>query len=169
MELRKAIEKKPWAPEEKARVLDIIERGRKQKPRRVRIADELAYWMFLLLAIVGNFVLSVILVPFMLILSGFYLFGLLFLLGFAFGLLINVILKEIQKIEVKQHIIPILLIVALALINIYIIARFTNKLELLLQLPTPAHNPLLVSATYVIAFTLPYLYSEYKRATRKNK
>ena len=168
MEIKKAIEEKPWAPEEKARVLDIIERGRRQKPRRVRIADELAYWMFLLLAIVGNFVLSVILVPFMLILSGFYLFGLLFLLGFAFGLLINVILKEIQKIEVKQHVIPILLIVALALINIYIIARFTNKLELLLQLPTPAHNPLLVSATYVIAFTLPYLYSEYKRATRKS-
>ena len=168
-QLKEAVSEKPWSPEEKARVLDIIERGRKKKSKRIQFADEIVYWVFLLVAIIGNFILSVVLVPFMLILTGFYLFAVLFIIAFAFGLLINSVIKEIHKIEAKPHIIPIILIIALALINVYIIATFTNKLEILLQLTTPAHDPLLISSTYAIAFVVPYLYSEYRRMTRKRR
>lgn len=167
MELKEAIQKKPWSPEEKQRVLKIIEEGKTKKSKLLHFLDELVYWVFLFIAIFGNFILSVVLVPFMLILTGFYLFIVLFIIGFAFGMLINAILKEIQKVEEKKHIIPVLLIVALALINIYIITRFTNQLEGLLELTTPAHNPVLISATYALAFILPYLYSEYRKATKK--
>jgi hypothetical protein len=166
-DLKEAISQKPWTPEEKNRVLGIIERGRTKKSKGIRMMDELAYWTFLFIAVAGNFILSVVLVPFMLILKGFYLFAVLFVIAFAFGMLINVVLKEIEKIEAKKHIIPILFIIAIALINIYIIARFTNKLEFLLQVPTPAHSPVLISATYVVAFTLPYLFSEYRKAMKK--
>jgi len=165
--LKDTIEQKPWSPEEKARVLDIIARGREQKSKKIIFLDELTYWVFLIIAVAGNFIISVILVPFMLILTGFYLFAVLFVIAFAFGILLNALLKEIQKIESKQHIIPILFIIAIALINVYIITVFTNKLEILLQLATPAHNPILMSATYVSAFVIPYLYSEYKKAVKK--
>ena len=166
-DLKEAIAQKPWTPEEKKRVIGIIERGRAKKSKGVHMMDELAYWTFLFIAVIGNFILSVVLVPFMLILTGFYLFAVLFVIAFAFGMLINVILKEIGKIETKKHIIPILFIVAVALINIYIIARFTNKLEFLLQVATPEHSPILISATYVVAFTLPYLFSEYRKAMKR--
>jgi len=167
--LKETVAQKPWSPEEKARVLGIIERGREKKPGKIKMLDEITYWVFLLLAVVGNFILSVVLVPFMLILSGFYLFAILFIIAFAFGILLTALLKEIQKIETKQHIIPIVFIIAIALINVYIITVFTNKLEVLLQLSTPAHSPVLISATYVAAFVIPYLYSAYITATKKRK
>lgn len=168
-QLKEAVSKKPWSPEEKARVLKIIEEGRHKKSKRTVFADEFVYWIFLFIAIIGNFILSVILVPFMLILTGFYLFAVLFVIALAFGMIINSILKELQKIETRPHVIPIVLIMVLALINVYIIATFTNKLEILLQLTTPAHNPLLISTTYAIAFMIPYLYSEYRSLARKRK
>ena len=165
--LKEAVAQKPWSPEEKARVLEIIQKGREKKTKKAQFLDEIVYWVFLAMAITGNFILSVVLVPFMLILTGAYLLAILFAISFAFGMLINTILREIQKIETKKHIIPILLIVSLAMINVYIITRFTNKLEVLLQLPTPAHNPILISATYVLAFIIPYLFSEYRIAVKK--
>lgn len=167
--LKETIEQKPWSLEEKARVLGIIEKGREKKSKKIIFLDELTYWVFLLIAVAGNFIISVILVPFMLILTGFYLFAVLFVIAFAFGILLNALLKEIQKIESKQHIIPIIFILAIALINVYIITVFTNKLEILLQLATPAHSPVLISATYVFAFVIPYLYSEYRKAVKKRK
>lgn len=168
-QLKEAVAEKHWSPEEKERVLKILEEGRRKKPRKVRFLDELTYWTFLFISIIGNFIISVVLVPFMLILTGFYLFAVLFIIAFAFGMLITSIMKEIRKIETKQHIIQIVFIIALALINVYIIATFTNKLEILLQLTTPAHDPLLISATYAIAFVTPYLYSEYRRMTKKHR
>ncbi|MBD3304533.1 hypothetical protein GF343_05280 [Candidatus Woesearchaeota archaeon] len=165
--LKETVAQKPWSSEEKERVLGIIERGREKKTKKTRFLDEFVYWVFLFISILGNFVLSVVLVPFMLILTGFYLFAVLFIIGFAFGLLINSIMREIQKIEAKKHIIPILLIVALALINVYIITTFTNRLEVLLEVATPAHNPIIISATYALAFILPYLFSEYRLAMKR--
>lgn len=165
--LKEAVSQKPWSPEEKERVLGIIERGREKKPQKIKFLDEVVYWVFLIIAILGNFILSVVLVPFMLILTGFYLFAVLFIIGLAFGMVINSIMREIQKIETKKHIIPILLIVALALINVYIITTFTNRLEILLEVTTPAHDPIILSITYTLAFIMPYLFSEYRLAMKK--
>ncbi len=165
--LKEAVAQKPWSPEEKERVLGIIERGRKKKSQKIKFLDEVVYWVFLIISILGNFIFSVVLVPFMLILTGFYLFAVLFIIGFAFGMLINSIMREMQKIEAKKHIIPILLIVALALINVYIITTFTNRLEVLLEVATPAHDPIMISATYSLAFILPYLFSEYRLAMKR--
>ena len=104
--LKEAVSQKPWSPEEKERVLGIIDRGREKKTQKVRFMDEIVYWVFLIISILGNFILSVVLVPFMLILTGFYLFAVLFIIGLAFGMLINSNMREIQKIEAKKHIIP---------------------------------------------------------------
>ena len=80
-----------------------------------------------------------------------------FLIGLAFGALINVILIEIHKIEVKKHIIPGLLVGAIALINVYIMTKLANVLEIKLKLLTPEHDPIIVSAVYVTAFLIPHL------------
>ena len=157
--MKESIAKKAWPVSEKKRTLDILERAPEKKTKRLIFLDEFVYWVLLFIGILGNFIISVVLVPFLLILSGFYLYAALFLIGLAFGALINVILVEIHKIEVKKHIIPGLLIAAIALINIYIMARLANTLEVKLQLLTPAHNPIYVSAVYVVAFLIPHLIS----------
>jgi hypothetical protein len=113
--------------------------------------------------VIGNFFISVVLVPLMLILTGPYLYATLFLIGLAFGALINQILIEIKQIDEKKHFIPGLLIAAIALINIYIMTQLANVLETKLGLLTPTHNPWLVSTVYVAAFLIPHIYTEYKK------
>ena len=84
------------------------------------------------------------------------------MIGLAFGALINVILVEIHKIETKKHIIPGLLIAAIALINVYIMTKLANLLEVKLELITPAHDPVLVSMVYTVAFLIPHVITTIK-------
>ncbi|MEM4264055.1 MAG: hypothetical protein QW666_04160 [Candidatus Woesearchaeota archaeon] len=161
--LKESIITKPWPVSVKKRTINIIDRAKERKTGTILFIDEFVYFFLLFTGVLGNFFISVTLVPLMLIMSGFYLYASLFLIGLAFGALINGLLKELQKIEEKRHIIPSLLLGAVALINIYIMTRLANILEAKLELLTPTHSPLLVSIVYVAAFLIPYFYSEYKR------
>lgn len=161
--LKEKISGKPWPVHEKKRTIEIIDRASERKTGSLLFLDEFVYFFLLFTGIIGNFFISVILVPLMLILTGFYLYTALFLIGIAFGALINQIILEIQKIEERRHFIPGLLMAAIALINIYIMTKLANVLETKLGLLTPTHNPWLVSLAYVAAFLIPHIYTEYKK------
>ena len=148
-------EHKEWTPELAVRTEEILEKGQKSKPVWVLRIDSALYWVLLLLAIFANFVISVVLVPFLLILKGLALYFSLFFIGASFGLLFTFILHNIEKLEAHQHIIASVFIPCLALINVGIFAVLSNKLIILLKLATPPHNPLLVGAFYVFGYVLP--------------
>ena len=160
--MKEKILKKPWPTHVKKQTMDVLSSAHEKKSNLVLLLDELVYWTLLFLGIAGNFIISVVLVQFMLILTGIYLYATLFLVGLAFGTLINVVLIEIHKIEAKAHIIPGLLIGAIALINVYIMTKLANLLEVKLQLLTPSHSPMLVSVVYVLAFLIPHIITSIK-------
>lgn len=147
---------KGWGRADVRKAADILAHAEASKSASMRFVEQSAFWVALLIAIFGNLVISVVLVPFLLLLKGIGLYFTVFIVGATFGLLFNVIIGYIEELKEGQHIIAGAFIPALALINIYLIAHFSNRLEILLLLPTPAHSPLAVSVTYVIAFVLPY-------------
>lgn len=161
--LKQKIAAKPWPVHTKKRTVEIVSSAARKKTKATHILDEFVYFFMLFTGVIGNFFISVILIPLMLVLTGLYLYFTLFLIGLAFGALINQILIEIQKIDEKRHFIPGLLIAAIALINIYIMTKLVNVLEAKLGLLTPTHNPWLVSVVYVAAFLIPHIYTEYKK------
>ncbi len=115
------------------------------------------FWVFLFVTVLANFIISVILVPIMLVMSGFYLYGSVMFIGFCFGFLLYSILVSIEKLETKHHILMGLFIPAIALINVLIFTKLSNDLIDFLGLNTPKHNPLSLAAAYAVAFVLPYL------------
>jgi hypothetical protein len=159
---------KGWSKTEVRRAEDIIAHAEAEKSTSMLFLEQLAFWMALLLAIVGNFIISVVMVPFLLLLQGAGLFFTVFVIGVTFGILFNVLVHYIEDLGKGQHIVAGAFIPSLALINIYIITHFSNRLEILLQLNTPAHSPLAISVTYVIAFVLPY-FIKHIRHLAKNK
>lgn len=161
--LKEKISGKPWPVHEKKRAIEIIDQASEKKTGVLRFLDEFVYFFLLFTGIIGNFFISVVLVPLMLILTGFYLYASLFLIGIAFGALINQIILEIQKIEERRHFVPGILMAVIALINIYIMTKLANVLEAKLGLLTSVHNPWAVSVVYVLAFLIPHIYTEYKR------
>jgi hypothetical protein len=168
IDVRQMLEQKTsWTQAEKNKTMRSFQTAEQKKTSFVQFLDIAVFWVALFVAILGNFILSIVLVPFLLIMSGWMLYASLFFVGLSFGLLFAVIISYIEKIETKHHIIAGVFIPALALINVYIITYFANELIVLLKLTTTAHNPGLVSITYVVAFTLPYLIGRSRKAFRK--
>jgi hypothetical protein len=123
-------------------------------PYWASISDSLVYWVVLFIAILGNFILSVVLVPFLLVLRGLGLYFSLFFIGASFGAMFWFILQSIERTQ-KKRIIWEIFIPALALINVGIFAVLSNDLIVLLELSTPPHNPMIVGAAYTFGYVLP--------------
>src|SRR3989338_11260074 len=96
--LQQRLKQKGWSDAEVARVSNVF--GRKE-PKK----GKFVYWFSLVVAIAGNGILSVVLVPFLLALKGFFLYAIIILIGIAFGSLFNLLLKDIETADEKQHVI----------------------------------------------------------------
>ena len=146
---------KEWTPELAVRTEEILIAGERKKSSWVQGVDSALYWVLLFIAIVANFVISVVLVPFLIILKGWSLLFCLFFVGASFGLVFSFILHSLEKMQTEQHIIASVFIPCLALINVGIFAVLSNKLIILLKLATPPHNPMIVGAVYVFGYIIP--------------
>ncbi len=151
------LNRRNWSKADLRATADILAHAEAEKSPTMRFVEQSAFWTALLIAIVGNFIVSVVLVPFLLLLNGFGLYFTVFIIGVTFGIVFNVLVHYIEDLGENQHIIAGAFIPALALINMFIIAHFSNRLEILLLLETPAHSAVGISVTYVAAFVIPYL------------
>ena len=154
-ELHIQLTKRGWSEQDIHAALQTLEQGNKKKSSFIRVLDTLVSWLFLIVAIIGSFIVSVILVPILVTMQGAALYFVLFVTGLFFGTLLWSILVHLKKL--KYFIVPQVLIPVLALTNVYIITKFSNDLIELLNIPTLEHSPTLVSLVYVFAFFLPKL------------
>ena len=157
--LRKRLKEKGWADYEIEATVEMIERAPENKSRFVRILDDVIYWFVMILAIAGNFALSVVLIPFLIGVRGHYVYGILLLFGIVFGSLFNFLVQEIEVIEPGQHILGWLFIPVIALVNVYIIASLTNTFLEVSKFAENMHSPLLAGVIYAFAFMIPYMYT----------
>lgn len=148
-------EHKEWDSEFAVKTERVLNAGEQKKSAWVQNIDSALYWVLLFISIIANFIISVVLVPFLLILKGWSLYFSLLFIGLSFGWLFSFILHNLEKIQKEQHIIASVFIPCLALINVGIFAVLSNKLIILLKLATPPHNPLFVGAFYVFGYVVP--------------
>ncbi len=148
--------KKGFSKKEAKKTLDIIQKAIKRKSSKAKFLDAITYWFLLIVAIIGNAVISIILIPFLLAFKKIPLYSIIFILAAMFGLLFDQLIRQIENLDNKHHIIARIFIPALAIINTYYMASFTNHLTETLKLSVAYHSPTLISITYVVAFSLPY-------------
>ncbi len=154
------LRKKGWSHEEIMQTLEAIKSGHEQKPWLMVWLNKLIFWGALLLLIVGNMIISVVLIPFMLIAPAYLLYPGLLVIGVTFGSLYTIVLYDIGKIEDNPKIMPELFIPAIALINIYIISVLSNQLALILNLQIGVHMPIITAISYVAGFVTPLIYAK---------
>lgn len=149
--------KKGFSKKEARKTVEIIQKAKKRKSPKIKFLDAVVYWALLVVAIIGNMVISIILIPFLLSFKKVPLYSIIFILAVMFGSLFDQLIKEIENLEHKHQIIAWVFIPVLALINIYYMTSFTNHLTETLELPVSLNSPLLVSIVYIVAFILPYI------------
>lgn len=161
--LKRRLKAKGWADYEIETTIAMIERAPSKKSRFVRALDDVIYWFVMILAIAGNFALSVVLVPFLIGVQGSYVYGVLILFGVVFGVLFNFLVQEIEVIEPGQHILGWLLIPVIALINVFIITSLTNTFLRVSQFAQNTHSPILAGVVYAFAFMIPFIYTSQRK------
>lgn len=140
-----------WTKKEINKVLKAL---RKEKPRRVQVLDAVIYWAALLVAIVGNIIVSIALVPFLLELKSIFLYFVIVLMALMFGFLFDFLIRDLEVLESRKVVLAGLFIPCLAAINVFYITLFSNYLSEALNLSN-MQNPIVVSALYVVAFITP--------------
>lgn len=156
----KSLKRKGWSEEDIQKAEKIIEARRvSDKSRSIAYSHRVLYWTVILVVIIGNFVISMLLVPFLLVLNKLALDVLVVVLGLAFGSLFNLLITDIAYISKRHHVIAGITIPVMALLNISVMVHMANAINEVLRISAMRGDPITISIIYVIAFMAPYLWT----------
>lgn len=155
--LHQRLLEKGWTEEEIAKTMNILysEEKREKHANFVTATHPTIYWAGLVVAIIGNLLLAVTLIPFLMVLNSLQLYIILGIIGVVFGALFNHILKDIEQVDEKHHIVAGVFIPSIALITIYIMISVANKFNEVIKNVNP-HNAVVLSVIYLLCFSSPY-------------
>ena len=151
--IRNYLLEKGWKRKDIESAIKIIRHAKEHKHPKIKLLDKAVYWISLAVAIAGNFIISIALMPFLLALSGFRLFLFVIALGASFGLLFELLVRGIENLEAKHHLFLAITIPIVALANFVIIS---DNLKKFIGIESP-QDPFIVGAVYSTAFILPYI------------
>ncbi len=149
------------------RTIALLRHPKQQGPPFPR-TDAIVYWILILVAIVGNMIIAVLLVPFLLAFRNAPLYVTIALLAIFFGYIFDILLRDLETTG-KDHLLAWLFIPILAVINVFYMVTFANYLTAALHLPSAIHSPFLISSLYVVAYTFPYIFHNILLGLRKNE
>jgi len=158
--LKSGLAERGWALHEIDDAARQMDEG--DEPFAQKMWQGVAFWGIMVVSIFANFVVSLVLIPIVMVFTSYYLVFALGLIGFAFGALLESIIKETERFSASKLLIPELFIPAIAMINIYIATELSNKVASMLLLSTPFKNPYVTSAIYVFAFMIPHFWRKYR-------
>jgi len=101
--------------------------------------------------------LSLILVPYLIVLTNGLLYLIIILLAGSVGFLYNLLINDVAHLEKKHHLIAGIILPVLAISNFLITVFIANNIIQELQVKNPVHNAWLVGLVFGLAFILPYL------------
>ena len=157
-DLSDRLKAKGWEAKEIRRVKRVFKKAQENKSKRVKVLGEFIYWFVLLIAIFGNLVVSIALVPFLLELNNVLLYAVIVLLALVFGALFDLLIRDIEALEGKHIIVAGIFIPLLAVMNIFYVTKFVNFVSDKWSLGVN-HNPWIIAVLYVGAFVLPHVLS----------
>jgi len=149
--------KRGWTKKEINDTLKIFREAKNNKHPAIKFLDKSVYWIALIAAILGNFIISVVLIPFLLTLRDFQLYLVIITIGVTFGLLFELLIRSITHLEARHHLFFGFLVPIVATINVFVITIYSKGLEKKLMIGS-VYNPLLVSVVYGAAFIIPYVF-----------
>ncbi|MBU0459588.1 MAG: hypothetical protein KKH52_02130 [Nanoarchaeota archaeon] len=149
--------------------IDLIKKGWNQKDikKAASIIDtpkhhdahfsKIVFWSALIVIIFANLIVSLILIPFLIVLNQWVLYSIIILLAGMIGFLYNFLIMDIGHLGKKHHLLAGIIIPILAFSNILIMVFVSNRFIADLKVNNPPHDLWIISIIFVVAFILPYL------------
>jgi hypothetical protein len=147
---------KGWTVAEIEHASKIIEEAENKKHMGIRFLETSIYWVLLFLLIVASVVCSVFLTPFIFALKSQMIIILTALLGFTLGTMFSILIKDIEKIEHKNHKNLIWTMIISGIVNVGLIINFSMEFSIRTGLELN-HSPYIISAIYFFAYMIPHI------------
>lgn len=157
-ELEERLKKKGWSEKEIRRVKDILRKVRRSdRLRMIPHMQKLLFWSIFCLMLIGNFLLAVLLIPFLLLINRLFFDIIIVIIGLSFGTLFAFVVHDLEQLSKHHHLFMGLAIPFIAFINIFVIYGIALKLSTFFGFPILRENPIVISIIYAAAFVTPYL------------
>jgi large-conductance mechanosensitive channel len=174
------LRKKGWSEDEIRRAFSVMSEAKKKTKSSLLFSETfktIVFWGGLIIAVIINFIAAAFFIPLLLTLSKTFLYVLISILGLCFGLMFQVLITDLERVDEKHHIIGGIFIPTLAAITVYVMVDLSNSFNKILRLRASEiggvfelHNPIYISIFYVSFFVLPYAIHKIKYLKlKKNK
>lgn len=153
--LLKKMAEKGWSEEELRHANGVWEAKKHEKHFAINYLDFIIHWIFFVIIVAGNMVVSAVVVPLLVIFPNPGIYAVLLVLGVMFGLLVEQVIKHIDHQLGPHHhfilgiIIPFIAVVSLFLIITYSMGELPNIFDV-------TRHPWTMGFIYAVAFVLPY-------------
>ena len=159
------LKEKGWSEEEIIKAESALNRAEKQDIHFSKIV----FWSALIVTIFGNFIVSLILIPFLIVLNKWVLYAIVVLLAGSIGFLYKLLIMDIGHLEKKHHLFASILVPLIALINMVGMVLVSNRFIRDLNVENVQHNPIIVAIVFAVVLILPYVLSKIFSIFRNKK
>jgi hypothetical protein len=147
------LQEKGWSNEEIIKAENVLEKEEKHDLHFSKIV----FWSALIVIIFANLVVSLILIPFLIVLNKGILYAIIVILAGTVGFLYNFLIMDIGHLQKKHHLLAGILIPILALANMVVMVITANQFIKNIKINNVQHNPWIIAVVFAVAFILPYL------------
>ena len=153
-EYKQQLFKKGWTQGEMRKAESILER----KDFHNVFFSKIVFWSALLVIIIGNILVSLVLIPFLFFLEERALYIIVAILAFMIGALYNFLITDIEYLERKHHVMASILVPLFAVINFILVTVASNNYLKKLG-DNVQHNPWVISLLFAVVFMIPFLWN----------
>ena len=144
---------KGWHEAEVKKAEDILEKTEHQDV----FMSKIVFWSALVVIIFANLMVSLVLIPFLIVLNQWLMYLLVVVMAGVVGFLYNFLVLDIGHLEKKHHTLAAIIVPILALTNMTIMVLITNQFIKDLKVQNTTHNPWIIGIVFGVAFITPYL------------
>ncbi len=142
----------------KSKMIIVKEKANLQPFARSKELNHIVYWTTLLILFVANLFMAMAIIPFILFAFSFDFYLILAALGAFSGYVFTHLIRNIENLDRRHHLIAAFSIPAFAITNLIIVSTSLEGMTTLLGIASQK-EPLTISLVYAIFFLLPYLIS----------
>jgi len=161
---RSDLREKGWNENEIKKAENILEKEEKHDTHFSKIV----FWSALVVIIFANLLVSLILIPFLIVLNKWLLYTTIIILASTVGFLYNFLITDIGHLARKHHLIAAIIIPILALANMLTMVFVSNRFIRELKIDNVQHNIWITAIVFAVAFILPYFLDQIRIKLKSN-
>jgi len=130
------------------------------KSRSAAQMNRVVFAAVLFALVLGNLIIAIALIPVILLVQEFWVYFVIIFAGAAYGALFNYMIRDLEHLEAKHHILAAILVLGTAALSFYMVLKITAFVAPLFAIQTPKEHATIIGLIYIASFLAPYLVEE---------